>query len=100
MLINKPIAFTKHFFERLRLTDIKFMNLFFMLPLAVEVKKPKGTKIKYSPKGCGYCQYGTYIFTYAKVKDNSERKLGDIYLFLSVFDQRLYATNSKQILNF
>lgn len=94
MIIDKPIIMTHHFRKRLLTYKIPYWQLFFMLPLAQPSTKPVGERTKY-PDNVKHVQYGSYVFTYNRQKDTSPRDLGEIYLMITVFDQKMYLSNKQ-----
>lgn len=89
MIIDRPIIFTRHFSEKMKLFNLTYWKLFELLPLAIEEKKPKSNNQRYEQyPNIKHIRSGTYILTYAITHDKTDNK--EIYLFLTIFDQLMY----------
>ena len=89
MIIDRPVKFTRHFSEKMKLYQLSYWKLFELLPLAVDEKKPNIKNSKYKQyQNIKHARFGTYIFTYSVTNDKYDGI--PIYLFITVFDQKMY----------
>lgn len=94
MIIDRPVKYTKHFKERLREIQMRPGRLLYILPLATEERPPDMSAKKYQDNDdIFWLRFETLIFTAKRVHDRVENQ--DIYLLLSVYDQRLDLNNPQ-----
>lgn len=89
MKIDLPLKVTKHCQDRMKEFRVNTLNLLYWLPQAQKEKPPKKENKKYPIyDNVTHWRYGTYVMAVARVRDPKEGF--EVYLLLSIFDQRMY----------